>query len=114
MKFAPFASACVGVANQPISLTEEPPVRFQEVVRLTGVKLLALDPSVMFASVAVEALGVTVSVAFFVAVNATVATFDNRPTWAMAVLVLAKINTVAAVTAFLRRERIAGLRAKVV
>jgi hypothetical protein len=32
----------------------------------------------------------------------------------MAVLVLAKISTVAAVTAFLRRERIAGLRAKVV
>jgi len=112
MKLAPFTSACAGVANQPISLTEEPAVRFHEVVRLTGVKLLTLEPSVMLASVAVDAFGVTVSVAFFVAVNATVATFYVKPICATAVL--GNISTAAAVMAFLRRRRIAELQAKVV
>ena len=112
MKFAPFTSACAGVANQPIILTEEPAVRFHDVVRLTGVKLLTLEPSVMLASVAVDAFGVTVSVAFFVAVNATVATFDVKPICATAVL--GNISTAAAVMAFLRRRRIAELQAKVV
>jgi hypothetical protein len=79
MKSDPLAKACAGVANQPMSRTDEPAVRFHAVVRLTGVKLFTLELSVMLARVAVDALGLTVSVALFVAVRATVATFDVRP-----------------------------------
>src|SRR4051794_26631075 len=82
MKLAPLTSAWAGVANQPTSRTDEPAVKFHEVVRLTGVKSLAVELSVMLARVDVDAFGVTVSVAFLVAVKATVAPFDVRPTCA--------------------------------
>jgi hypothetical protein len=114
MKSDPLINACAGVENHPISRTDEPAVRFHEVVKLTGVKSLTFDPSVMLARVAVEAFGVTVRVASFVAVNATVATFEVRPTCASAVLVVVKSKAAAPVSAFLRRECIAGLRAQVV
>jgi hypothetical protein len=67
----------------------------------------------MLANVAVDAFGVTVSEAALVAVNATVATLDVRPIWARAVLLPTKTRTAAPTTAFLRREHIAELRAKV-
>jgi hypothetical protein len=82
-------------------------------VRLTGVKSLAVELSVMAANVAVDAFGVTVSVASFVAVRETVATFDARPIWARAVSLPNRTRTAAPTTAFLRREDIAELRAKV-
>src|SRR4051812_45884571 len=111
MKSVPFTRAWAGVANQPINRTEDPAVRFHAVVRLTAVKLLTLEPSVMLASVEVGVLGVTVSVAFFVAVRLTVATFDVRPTCAIA-LVVPMTRTAVVVTAFLMKQRIAdsGLR----
>ena len=86
MKSEPLASAWAGVPNHPTSRTEEPAVRFQAVVRLTGVKSLAFESSVMFARVATDAFGLTDSVAALVAVRATVATLDVRPTWARAFL----------------------------
>jgi hypothetical protein len=67
----------------------------------------------MLARVAVDALGVTVKVAFFVAVNATVATFEIRPTCACAMLVVVTSIAAAPMSALLRRDCIAGLRAKV-
>jgi len=75
-------SACAGVANQPTRFTEVPAVRFQSVVRLTAEKLLAVELSVMLASVAVEVAGLTVRVAFLVAVRLTVALLERSPTWA--------------------------------
>jgi hypothetical protein len=107
IKSAPFTRAWAGVANQPTNWTEDPAVRFQAVVRLTALKLFAVELSVILASVAVEAFGVTVSEVAFVAVKATVAAFDVNPTCAIAVLLLPSTRTAAPVTAFLRRERIA-------
>ena len=104
MKSVPLTRAWAGVANQPISRTEEPAVRFHAVVRLTGVKSLALELSVMLASVAVDALGLTVSVAALVAVRATVARFDVRPTWACAVSLPTRNQAAAPTTAFFKQR----------
>src|SRR5687767_5240712 len=80
MKSAPFARACAGVANHPIRMTDEPAVRFQSVVMPTGVKTFAFELSVMLGSVATEVVGVTVSVACFVAVRAMVGILELVPT----------------------------------
>jgi len=79
---------------------------------LTGVKTLAFELSVMLARVAVDAFGVTVSVAFFVAVKATVATFEVRPTWPYALLAPTSRRAEALTRAFFNRACIAdsGLR----
>jgi hypothetical protein len=78
-----------------MSLTEEPAVRFHAVVRLTGVKLLAAELSVILARVAVDAFGLTVRVGSFVAVSATVATFDVNPTCASVLLAVTSTSTAA-------------------
>src|SRR5687767_560420 len=113
MKSDPFTKAWAGVANQPISLTDDPPDRFHAVVRLTGVKTLVFELSVMLASVAVEAFGLTVSVAALVAVKATVATFDVRPAWAIALLAPTNSRAVAPARALFSIAGIARLQAKV-
>jgi hypothetical protein len=58
---------------------------------------------VILARVATEAFGVTVSVAFFVAVRATVATFDVRPTWAAPLVAPANRSAVVAVRTCLKQ-----------
>ena len=113
IRSVPFTSACAGVANQPISRTEEPAVRFQSVVRLTGVNWLAVELSVMLARVAVATFVLTVRVAAFVAVSATVATFEVSPTWADAVLEPASTSAAVPTRAFFNRACIARLRAEV-
>ncbi len=80
MKLDPLASACAGVPNHPIRRTEEPALRFQSVVMLSGVNTFAFELSVMLASVATDAAELTDSVAALVAVRFTVAVFEVVPT----------------------------------
>ena len=79
-------------------------------VRLTALKLFAVELSVIDASVAVEAFGLTVSVALFVAVRSTVAPLDVRPTCATALLVPTTRRAAAPANAFLNMGCIAPLR----
>jgi len=69
------------------------------------VKLFTLDPSVMFARVATDAVGVTESVAALVAVRATVAVLDVVPIWAEALPAPIRSTAVAPSRAFLNGER---------
>ena len=92
---APLASAEAGVANQPISLTDVPAVRFQSVVRPTLGKTFAAELSVMLAIVVVAVVGLTANVDSLVALSVTVAVFESRPTCAWALLAIARARATA-------------------